>query len=81
MPDLFSELTILTEKYCGVHNVHQRRSDGLRGLDFITFAKHFRDILQTSPVKSWVNIVDNKKRTMLHYAAAKGDLTVAKSLI
>lgn len=79
--DLFSELALLTEKYCGVNNVHLRRSGGHRGLDFITFAEHFRDILHPSAVKDWVNLTDGKKRTMLHYAASKGDLTIVKCLI
>ena len=71
----------LTQKYCGVNNVHVRRSDGHRGLDFITFVKHFRDIMHPNASKDWVNMIDSKKKTMLHYAAQKGDLTVIKSLI
>ena len=72
-PDFFRELALLTETYCGVNNVHLRRSDGRRGLDFITFAQHFRDILHASPPTDWVNMTDSKQRTMLHYAASKGD--------
>ena len=79
--DLFGELARLTEKYCSVHNVHQRRSDGHRNLDFMTFTKHFFDLQQPGSKQDRINLLDSKKRTMLHYAASKGDLTVVKALI
>lgn len=33
------------------------------------------------PSKDWISAIDAKGRTMLHYAAQKGDMNVIKALV
>ena len=61
----------------------QYQNGSLKGIDFIRFAERFTALQNGVKLlgKDWVSIQDAKGRTMLHYAAQKGDLAVVQALI
>lgn len=53
-----------------------------RGVEFIAFAEHFyRKAHGERLPADWISICDGKGRTMLHYAAQKGDLSAIRALM
>jgi hypothetical protein len=72
-PDYFSKLVKLCNKVSlGSDNVQ---------IDFIKFADHFNANMGTGTSTSTINNQDERKRTMLHYAASKGCVSVVQNLI
>lgn len=62
-------------------NLHTNRQNKI-GFDFCTFAKHFLQLKKGKEIDSnWVNHKDDRGRTMLHYAAQKGDMVIVKELL
>lgn len=54
-----------------------------KGVEFYTFAKELTILVNGGalPSKDWISAIDAKGRTMLHYAAQKGDMNVIKALV
>jgi ankyrin repeat protein len=70
-PDNFDKLLKLCKKVSSKNNELV--------IDFIQFADHFNNV--KSFIGSTVNYLDERKRTMLHYAASKGATHIVQCLL